>query len=378
MAASSFRFAPPDFEIPAPARWVLRWALGPSPEVAGTPGEGDEVASWARALGLAPRLAHRIGDSGLAGLLGDAAGSLVAERHRALVGAMRVQDLLPVLGEVSAETGRPIVLLKGAALLAAGHAAAGSRRLTDLDALVPAQAAGGIVTGLLSRGFSQAAPDETTHHLPPLAHPELGVVEIHTSVPGISTPDGPPSAEGLVACGRCAPSGEPGVYTPPRSFLRAHAAVHGLAQHGLSPTVYPLLRVVGDLLDLGIESELEEPGGDPSAVGEPWVRITALSARETRAVAHLARELGLGRLPEPAGDAGALLRHAIAGVADPAYHRSLGIAAACRALARGNWRKLARGLVTRKRPGAVISSTGPRLEALHRASTLAVVRAALR
>jgi hypothetical protein len=328
---------------------------------------------------MAPRLTHRLGEEAVEGLLGAAAPPLLATRRGGLVDAARIAELSEILSEICRPPAVPAILLKGAALLASGWTAAGSRRLTDLDVLVPAAAAPTIARGFEARGFSSAVREEGRHHLPALAHPQLGTVELHVVVPGVLVEGGLAATEGLVAAGLCravaAPTSAAASFleVPVPVFLRAHAAVHALAQHGLSPTVYPLLRMIADLIDLEPNREATPRNGEPETV-----TVTALSSRELAAVEQLARDLATGGLPVEGSDASALLRHAVAGATDRAYHRSLGRAAACRALVSGNWGKLARGLAERQRPAPGGAATALPLKTSRRASTPAIVWATLR
>jgi Uncharacterised nucleotidyltransferase len=383
MRAGSFRLAPPAVEIPAAVGWVLRWALGPGEGSPSTPLAEEldppQIALWAQALGLAPRLAHswgrRVGEETLESLLGEAAGPLLAARRSALVDAARIGELQETVAGICGPSALAAVLLKGAALLASGRTAPGSRRSIDLDVLVPESAAPSIARGLEERGFSSASVDESRHHLPALAHPQLGVVELHTLVPGILVAGEPVTAERLVRTHLCEPSEAAcGLQVPVAAFLRVHAAVHALGQHGLSPTVYPLLRMVADWIDLETG---EGAGGASDRKRAEIVETRGLSNRELAAVGQLTRDLSAGRLPVEESDAAALVRHAVAGAADRTYHRSLAIAAACRALASGDWRKLARGLLRRGRPEPAASIDELPLRTHRRASASAILLASL-
>ncbi len=131
---------------------------------------------------------------------------------------------------------------------------------------------------------------------------------------------------------------------PGPEWLAAHAIVHGVAQHGFTPQVYPLFRLLGDLAALAPHL------GDGNRIHR-WIS-TELREEETRAALALARRLAEGdesvfRLA-PAPEA-RLLRHFTATLIDDDYASSLrlrwpGPSVGPRgplALARGVWRAVA-------------------------------------
>jgi hypothetical protein len=153
-------------------------------------------------------------------------------------------------------------------------------------------------------------------------------VEIHTAlrfvdVRGDRTSAG---AEAIRGAGLCEPlAGLPGdCRAPVEDLLAAHALAHGIAQHGVSPGAYPLMRMVADLVDLGLDAAAVDrflPGP------YRWIsRVVAES--ELRAAFSLAGALAAGdqRLfgeAESLAGARTMLRHVVAGAIDDTYRRSL-------------------------------------------------------
>jgi hypothetical protein len=92
--------------------------------------------------------------------------------------------------------------------------------------------------------------------------------------------------------------------------------VHGLGQHGYWPASYSLLKMVGDLIDLGVAE----------GAGQGWAAWVSrdVSPAEIAAAAGLIRRLAAGE--DPAGWQGPeeeLLRHILAGRLDPMYAGAL-------------------------------------------------------
>ncbi len=233
----------------------------------------------------------------------------------------------------------PLLALKGMALLESGSVAIGSRPIGDLDVLTSDEGSRRLTPPLEALGMRPTGEPASRHHDAPLAHPELGLLEIHRRLPALSGNGRRGlSAEDLLASGRCRSlSGPSPASIPEPLVLVAHAAAHALDQHGTSPGIYPLTRVVADLLDLA-----DDEGRSPAALlrdATPLLR-RSVSARELRALAELCDGLAAGRPLDLDADAGALLRHAVAGMTDGDYRRRLRLAAGLAALRRGDWRRL--------------------------------------
>lgn len=87
--------------------------------------------------------------------------------------------------------GEPVVLLKGAAYVAAGLAAARGRMVSDVDILVPRQRLAEIESALMMAGWVQTNHDaydqryyrQWMHELPPLRHMQRGsVLDVHHAI----------------------------------------------------------------------------------------------------------------------------------------------------------------------------------------------------
>ena len=105
-------------------------------------------------------------------------------------------------------------------------------------------------------------------------------------------------------------------------LLAAHLLAHAIQQHLLRPKTYPLLRVIGDLIDLlPTRSDWSEFRSQFA-----WIR-KAVSPLEFDATEALCLSLANGTIPatDASNDsaAGLLLRHLIAGALDERYADNL-------------------------------------------------------
>jgi len=331
----AFRFAPPPLALPAAIRWLLRAAFGPRPLELEAPAPAAAVG-WAGALALGERIAARHPRDELVAALGaGGAARLDRWRKRAAADQLRIRQLAAEVTRRAAAQGVELALLKGAALLDRGATPAGGRRLFDLDVLV-APAAGARLAAALDGAGYRTLPEPGERHLAPRAHPELGLVEIHTRLPGVAIAGAPATLPALAAAGLCRPAdATSGALAPRRELLSAHLLAHALDQHGLSPAGYPALRLYGDLLDLW------GPSARPRDGNAAAVEL-ALSPREIAAAHELAAALATGAEPAAGSDAARLLGHAVAGAIDHDYRRALRVSGFGRALARREWHKLER------------------------------------
>src|SRR5206468_11377282 len=107
---------------------------------------------------------------------------------------------------------------------------------------------------LLRSGSVEADLPAHEHQLRPLVHASGCLVEVHTVLLGVRLTRGASAtldaleAGGLLAA---APSLPQAARIPLPEVMIAHALAHGIAQHGLAPHKYPLMRMVADLVDLG-------------------------------------------------------------------------------------------------------------------------------
>jgi hypothetical protein len=330
-SASGLRFAPPRLapEILPDLAWLLARAFGPSLDPGSTrkPAEAQKVVDLAFRLGLAARIAARAERGLLAAELGDAAEALQAERRATAAGNLRLEAAVRAIATAAAEAGIPIGLLKYAALELSGALAPGGRGASDVDVLAPAGREEALRDALAAAGFAICDSPGYEHQLAPQIHPRFGAVEVHRMILGVrlhgrSGDRRSATLDALLAAGLTVPCPAlPGtVVVPKPEVLAAHAAVHGLGQHGFEPTAYPALRTFADLIDLGWGGADRR---ERAALIAPWL-AEDLAASEIDALVDLCAELAAGTA-RPDGDASSslLLRHALAGRLDPAYANSL-------------------------------------------------------
>jgi hypothetical protein len=317
------RLSPPPLGSSPALRWVLLRAFGPADRHLPTGDDPDGAVETATRLGIAARIAARTEASRLRAELGDEAAGRLAELRRSVAGAEMAVDGFTrrVLGRV-ADLGIPVAPLKYAALARHRVLAPGGRGAADLDLLVPRDRAEALARALRDDGWRSSDGPPPAHHLPALHDGRGGMVEIHHRLPGVTTAAGE-AAElaALTASGDLEPvPGSPFLLLPGRPLLLAHLLVHGFVQHGDTPHSYPLLRLAGDLLDLGWD---EAEAEDLEAVA---ARAAALSRDDLEASHVLAARLAAGDLDDLRdGDdpEALLLRHWVAGALDLRYGRAL-------------------------------------------------------
>ena len=221
--------------------------------------------------------------------------------------------------------GVPVVLLKFAALRAGGFVADGLRVAGDVDALAPPDRARCLAEALGPQGLTPAGFGDTPHHLASLRDADGRGLDLHVHVPGLHVGRGfPATCADLVEAGLLRRTGLPGeCFLPCLPVLVAHAVVHALSQHGYAPHVYPPLRLVGDLLDLGAAAD----DGELARTALPFVE-DEVTAAETAAAVALSRRLGEGdadlfEASSTTSPEGLLLRHLVAGLLDDDYRSAL-------------------------------------------------------
>lgn len=308
---------------------MLLRAFGPPGAAFSEAVEPAGALAAARRFEVSPRVASRQGRARLAAELGaETAAGFQRDLTTAAAQGMRIEALLREVAAVAAEREIPLVLLKFAALEAGGTLAPGARTACDLDVMAPPERVEELQAALLARGFRASGLPDSEHQLAAVLHPSGGVVEVHRLVPGVR-PDGVRSATvvALSRAGLLEPApGLPGASLPAREVQMAHALVHGIGQHGFWPASYPLLRMCGDLIDLGFHSESTAPLAQRAA------RLVErdVAPAEVEAVRDLCRALAGGEEPagkEPVGkeqkSGAVLLRHILAGRLDADYESSL-------------------------------------------------------
>jgi hypothetical protein len=321
------RFRPPLLPPRSEIDWLLSRAFGPPgaplPPLRSTPAIDPAAAlALARRFELAPRLALRQGRSRLEAELGrEIAGAFVRERQRAAAEGLRLLAARDAVLEAAAGLRLPVVLLKFAALEATGAAPLGGRSACDIDVLAPPEGAATLHRALAGRGFAASPSSGYEHQLPALAHPLYGAVEIHRLVPGVRPGGGRKSATvaTLAAAGLLVPlPALPGeAAAPAPAVLAAHLLVHGLVQHGYWPESYSLLKMMGDLIDLGLGRSAE------LATAAAALIVRDVDPAEVAATALLCGGLSAARAPAPPDPAGLLLAHALAGRLDRGYEQAL-------------------------------------------------------
>lgn len=153
---------------------------------------------------------------------------LVAQRHREAV-EWEIVQLKQALDGV----GLPLILLKGAAYLAAGLSAAEGRSFSDIDILVPKDRIHQAEAALMLHGWAashHSAYDdryyrEWMHELPPMQHGRrMTVVDVHHAILPLTASSKPDSAK-LIGAARALP-GRPGVMALSPLDMVVHSACH--------------------------------------------------------------------------------------------------------------------------------------------------------
>jgi hypothetical protein len=240
------------------------------------------------------------------------AAALVADRG---VHAMAADALVEAARELATGDDR-LVLLKGVALVARAVVAPGLRPLADLDVLVEERRLPAWSERLLSLGYAVASGGVPSEHQLPAFTRAGSSVELHRFLPGVRVP-GERGFATLGALDRAGllehlPGWLPTVSVPRPPLLVAHAAVHGLVQHGLAPRSYPLTRMLADLIDLRAHAD---PGLASAAHALVEAEIPRAEWDELLATCH---DLEGGR-----GHDRPLVAHAVHGLLDDDYAASL-------------------------------------------------------
>lgn len=253
------------------------------------PDDWTTLVLEARDAGLLARLGVRLEKHGLLTEIPDA-----PRRHlegMARYAAKLHTDIRTEVGFVRdalASRGIDLVLMKGAAYVAADSPAAEGRIFEDIDLLVPEPQIAAAEDALVEAGWTRPALDdhdtryyyEWMHQIPPLMHRERGsLVDVHHNiVPRTAKPR--IDADKLLT--QATPTSEPGIYTLSPTDRVLHSAVH-LFNDG------DFTSGLRDLSDMDL-------------------MLTALGADENAAelLGGRAGDLGLTR---PAYDALALCRH---------------------------------------------------------------------
>jgi hypothetical protein len=232
--------------------------------------EWDLLVRQARAAGLLARLAHRLRQHGLAAAIPavarwhfDAAETLANKQQTA------VHWELKQLRAALAGLGSPLIVLKGAAYVAANLPAAAGRLFNDIDILVPRERLPQTESALMLAGWHASGLSEYDkryyrrwmHEIPPMQHVQRAtVIDVHHAILPDTARYHPDSAK--LRSRAVAVEGLPGVYVLAAEDRILHSATHlfhdGELPHGL--------RDLTDL-DLLLRAAAEDR--------DFWLRLTA-------------------------------------------------------------------------------------------------------
>jgi hypothetical protein len=327
--ASSFRFDPPQIEVDPELAWVLARAFGPLRD--GWLNESrlnqGRAVDLAERLDLTARIGARNPQEALTRKVGEGAAKAFVDAYRQTAAAcLAVERLCRELADIGNEADIPIIFLKGAALLVSGRVQAGVRGMSDIDLLTRERDAPSFQERMIQRGWSEVVGPTGEHQLQILTHGSGLGLEVHTMILGVRiTGSASASGDDLIDRGLTVPLPDPleGGAVPVEEVLLAHLLVHGIAQHGLKPQSYPMMRLVADAQDL-CENGTRWDELLPAALS--WIG-SDVALEEAGAVRDLVQRLGGGKNPTEIAGAddrpGQLLRHIIAGVLDDRYCRGL-------------------------------------------------------
>lgn len=336
---SPVRFRPPPLEQSPELRWLLKQAFARAEAPMTQRVNPGRVVSLALELDLAARVAALKDLSLVSAELGrDAAERFAFARLAAARAQHDVAELVTRVGEIASREGLEIVLLKYAALARLGRIREGSRNVRDFDVLGRSGEIERLYRILLAEGFEDCGHPRQPHHLPALRSASGGIVEIHSLIPGLRIGDAghgtTATADALIAAGlveRCGMTTVsfagtalradcPTMWIPSVDVLRAHAIFHGFVQHGAVPDDYPMMRMLCDVADLGIDD-----GTEALAQRAYGLLDGEMTLDEITAIFALVVRLCKGQLDtlDFASAEGRLLRHVVASACDLDYRRSL-------------------------------------------------------
>jgi hypothetical protein len=218
------------------SRLLVRTLADPACAAPLTPAQWTALITAARAESLLGSLAFRLASQDLPArverILEDARRDAAYARTQALWEAEMARRAL-------AETGVPLILLKGTAFAAAGLWAGEGRSIGDLDILVPFGRLDAVQQALLTAGWEWVKEDayddvyyrRWMHELPPLIHRSRDrMIDVHhTILPPTARPT--PDAAALIA--ESVPLGS-GLSTLSPEDMIVHAAAHLFADGDLA------------------------------------------------------------------------------------------------------------------------------------------------
>ncbi|MBU1395201.1 MAG: nucleotidyltransferase family protein [Gammaproteobacteria bacterium] len=232
--------------------------------------EWDILVRQARAAGLLARLAHRFGQHGLTAAIPavarwhfDAAETLARKQQTAV--RWELQQLRAALANLDS----PLIVLKGAAYVAANLPAAAGRLFNDIDILVPRERLKQAESSLMLAGWHASGLSEYDkryyrrwmHEIPPMQHVQRAtVIDVHHAILPDTARYHPDSAKLRSRAVEVADL--PGVYVLAAEDRILHSATHlfhdGELPHGLR-----------DLTDLDLLLR------DAAVDRDFWPRLTA-------------------------------------------------------------------------------------------------------
>ena len=241
--------------------------------------EWDLLLRQARSANLLARLADLLLRHDLAGCAPEAAAmhlegaTVVAARHR-----VAVEWEISRIGQALDSAGLPLLLLKGAAYVAADLPPSHGRTFSDIDILVPKARINEAEAALMMHGWASAHHDaydqryyrEWMHELPPMQHGKrMTVIDVHHAILPETAASKPDSAK-LIASSVTVP-GRPGIHVLQPVDMVIHSACHLFHEEELD-------KGLRDLTDL--DALLRHYAGEPDF----WPRL-----------AQRAQELDLAR-----------------------------------------------------------------------------------
>jgi hypothetical protein len=207
--------------------------------------EWDTLVRQARAAGLLARLAHRFRQHGLTAAIPaearwhfDAAETLAGKQQTAV--RWELQQLRAALANLDS----PLIVLKGAAYVAANLPAAEGRLFNDIDILVPRERLPQAESALMLAGWHATGLSEYDkryyrrwmHEIPPMQHIQRAtVIDVHHAILPDTARYHPDSAK--LRSRAVAVEGLPGIYVLATEDRILHSATHlfhdGELPHGL-------------------------------------------------------------------------------------------------------------------------------------------------
>ena len=197
----------------------------------------------ARAEALLGQVADRAGEAGVGDQLPRRVRTIFDDHAIAVATSQRTARWeARMAAQALAPIGCPVILLKGAAYVAASLPVAAGRTVGDLDILVPRSVIGAVETELKSAGWESLKSDpyddayyrRWMHELPPLAHVDRGtLIDVHhTILPLTARPT--PDADAMIASARDIGGGL-SILSPTDMLLHsvAHAFADGEFDGGL-------------------------------------------------------------------------------------------------------------------------------------------------